>query len=308
MTKAGERRLRKVARSGVVRRLKPLLRKANAGNLDLNAVDAGGTTAAHTAAERGHVPVVLALARAGADLYRKDARGRNVLDAAAAAGQTAVVEALIAPPPFALVAAEPVCAKATDDQDPPVVSDPQDGSDALIGDDAPAAGASQAPRPVTAVRGTALMRTSGDHAPGETSPLLLATKAGALGVVKVLLRLGANPDQVPGPHGRLPLHWACAKANVDITAALLDGGADPYALTSDGESAIDIAGSGDVARLVRLAQLAPEPEPVLDAIGPHLVTDLAADAESGALAAFMDYAPAALPKPKKKRRKRRKKT
>ena len=66
-----------------------------------------------------------------------------------------------------------------------------------------------------------------------------------LGLVRLLLEAGADPDHRDPDTGRTALHDAVAAGpdgeGTDVVRALLDAGADVNATTSDGASALDIS-------------------------------------------------------------------
>lgn len=73
-------------------------------------------------------------------------------------------------------------------------------------------------------------------------------------VVRVLLAAGADPDfRDAAPRSETPLHWAASSDDVDVAAALIDGGADVEAPNGSIGSPLDNAigyGCWHVARLL----------------------------------------------------------
>ncbi len=87
---------------------------------------------------------------------------------------------------------------------------------------------------------------------GNGSKLAVINSAAAsnnAGLVKTLLREGANPDaQQQG--GFTALHAAAQHNNAEMIQALLDGGADASLCADDGKAAADMAGP-EVAKLLK---------------------------------------------------------
>jgi ankyrin repeat protein len=76
-----------------------------------------------------------------------------------------------------------------------------------------------------------------------------AASSNHAGLVKMLLREGANPDaQQQG--GFTALHAAAQHNNVEMIQALLDSGADVSLRADDGKTAADMAGT-DVAKMLK---------------------------------------------------------
>jgi uncharacterized protein len=72
-----------------------------------------------------------------------------------------------------------------------------------------------------------------DRRGGSRTPLHIATDwpgyfPNGPAVVRLLLDAGADPDApaTGGQHSETPLHWAASSDDVDVAAALIDGGAD----------------------------------------------------------------------------------
>lgn len=70
-------------------------------------------------------------------------------------------------------------------------------------------------------------------------PLHRAAGAGSAGVVRRLLRAGADPN-VPGESGP-PLFWAAGSKHADVVALLLRAGADPNKLSQQGMTPLAMA-------------------------------------------------------------------
>jgi ankyrin repeat protein len=82
---------------------------------------------------------------------------------------------------------------------------------------------------------------AGADASGRT-PLHWAARGGFDDVVRVLLLAGGDAD-TPTADGRTPLHWAAKHGHADIVEHLLRCGADPARPTADGRTAIHWAAS-----------------------------------------------------------------
>jgi len=72
------------------------------------------------------------------------------------------------------------------------------------------------------------------------SPLHSACASRSVGVVKLLLEHGADPNAVEG-NGLTPLHTAAGNGNREIVTMLLEAGADRALRSSDGSTAADVA-------------------------------------------------------------------
>ena len=72
------------------------------------------------------------------------------------------------------------------------------------------------------------------------SPLHSACSSRSVGVVKLLLEHGADPNAVEG-NGMTPLHTAAGGGSREIVGMLLSAGADRAARSNDGSSAADVA-------------------------------------------------------------------
>ena len=281
MTKAGERRLRKAARTGKTRRVRIYAKKAASGRLSLDAPDKGGNSAAHLAAASDHGGVLSVLAASGASMGLPNGRGVTPLGVAAACGSAGAVGALTALPRVEGVV--------------------EDGE--VVG----------------VVAGAALVGPDGGES--EEPPLVVAAKGGRDKVVEVLLAAGAHPDGGEGGRRgrrkRSALHWAAARGHVAVVALLLEYGADPYAVSARGEGILEIAANGTAAKLVRQAQKEWDREGgrVVKKIGGRRNTlgpwegvgREVADARKSALGLFLQTAPSSIPPRRKKRRRRRKK-
>lgn len=73
------------------------------------------------------------------------------------------------------------------------------------------------------------------------TPLLIASEAGSLDLVKAILATGANINRKSGEDGSTALHGAVGThGTADIVKYLLDNGADPNATDNDGETPLDV--------------------------------------------------------------------
>jgi ankyrin repeat protein len=195
----------------------------------------GGWTPLHLAVAEGRPEVVQVLLDAGADLSARTEHGRTPLHVALQFAPDLVEPLRAAGAPI-----DAASAAYLDDveqltrhlDDGARLSDPKAGVDLLSW--AAAGGA---------VRTARLLLERGADADG--GALHAAAGRGRLELVRVLLSAGADVDRRDPETGRAPLHEAVsAGPGVDAPAvvrALLDGGADVNATTSDGASALDIS-------------------------------------------------------------------
>ncbi len=84
------------------------------------------------------------------------------------------------------------------------------------------------------------------------SPLLLAVRAGHVHVIQALLRAGADPGQRGGVNDWTPLMHAVHKNQERSAIALLEGGADPNAITGHAETALMMAAGYGQTGMVRI--------------------------------------------------------
>ena len=88
--------------------------------------------------------------------------------------------------------------------------------------------------------------------PGQDGPIFVCILGGSVHGLQTFLELeallegGADPN-LRGLSGLPPLHWAVYYHRLDHAQILLNFGADPYALTADGDTLMDIANSGSTA-------------------------------------------------------------
>src|SRR5688572_24198457 len=76
---------------------------------------------------------------------------------------------------------------------------------------------------------TNLARAVNPEAPhGGWTGLHTAAQQGHVGVVRVLLEHGADPNAREEGDNTSPLHWAAARGDIEIVRALLDAGSDAH--------------------------------------------------------------------------------
>jgi len=73
------------------------------------------------------------------------------------------------------------------------------------------------------------------------SPLHGAAASGHSTVVRLLLKLGANPNIAANDTGLTPLHWASGSGNLSAVRALVRGGADMQTKDKMGRTPQDLA-------------------------------------------------------------------
>ncbi len=81
-----------------------------------------------------------------------------------------------------------------------------------------------------------------------------AVKAGAPGVIKVLLDHGADPNVQATQFKYTPLHKAAERGRANIVRWLLESGADPMIKDNSGRTPMECAGKADVKALLQLAR------------------------------------------------------
>ena len=83
------------------------------------------------------------------------------------------------------------------------------------------------------------------------SPLLLAATSGHIGLVRILLEYGSDPD-LRNFDGVTALHNAVFEKHYDIVAMLLDSGADPNIKDRLGNTAFHLAEISNDSRIIGL--------------------------------------------------------
>ena len=85
-----------------------------------------------------------------------------------------------------------------------------------------------------------------NHISGGYTPLFLAIRSKSPGMVKLLIKEGADVNLVADKdYGKTPLMYAIEKNNIKIIKALVENGADLNAKDNDGESVLDYVEKGD---------------------------------------------------------------
>jgi ankyrin repeat protein len=85
--------------------------------------------------------------------------------------------------------------------------------------------------------------------PEGESPLLVASFAGNLEIVRKLLTGGADP-LFTDPRGVTALHVAALQGHIDCVRALLLGGANPQATSRSGKKPADVAKTPQIRQLL----------------------------------------------------------
>ncbi|KAG2500109.1 hypothetical protein HYH03_001691 [Edaphochlamys debaryana] len=171
----------------------------------------------HAAARLDRVGAVEALLAAGADVDARDGAGRTALFVAAAEGRQAAAEALLQ------AGARPNAA-AHDGWTPFGIA-AAGGRVDLVGAMLPKGASVNAPA-----------------AEGGLTALHLASRAGEVGVMEVLLRAHADFERLTACL-QTPLHLASAHGHKRAAGLLLDAGADLTARNADGLAPLDVADS-----------------------------------------------------------------
>lgn len=110
------------------------------------------------------------------------------------------------------------------------------------------------------------------------SPLHYAARRGDLGICQLLLKYSAQVDATTKAGQATPLHRASFMGHSDVVRLLLDHGADPLCLDSDGMTALHKAiEGGHAGTAIILLTAAPQCKSVQDARG-RLPADLSVDA------------------------------
>jgi ankyrin repeat protein len=136
----------------------------------------------------------------------------------------------------------------------------------------------------------------GHNMPADQTPLMLAARNGFLEIVRVLLDAGASVSAVDKRQGEIEgehraLHYAVMGQNRAVVEAILDAGADVNALTSGGDTALNVAiGRGNL----ELMQLLVERGAAVVKSGrkryqPPLLAVAGADVPFGAKSALVDF-------------------
>ena len=180
----------------------------------LDAPDACGYTAAHTAARHGRKEALEVLIEMGASLSMYDSSHMTPLHLAAGNGWEECVGLMLGVP---------------------VTTDPVDGGgrSALL-----LASLKGKEACVTRLLSHGADVTATDA--GGATALHLAVLAGMLGTVQCLLAGGAQCN-VQNGDGATPLYTAAARGEEDITRALLDAGADPNISCCEGNTALMVS-------------------------------------------------------------------
>ena len=190
--------------------------QASGGKI-INSKPGNGAEPIHAAAENGHVEIVRALLRAGADVESTSV-GVTPLIIAAQHGKVNVVKALLQPDIGANIEARSVA----------------DGATALYH----ASGLGYEDVVIELIHAGADINARQRRAGG--FPLLYAAGKGNTQVVRILLQAGADPN-LSADNGMSALQTAAAIDSKDIAQLLLDAGADPLAADHEGRSALHAA-------------------------------------------------------------------
>jgi hypothetical protein len=96
-------------------------------------------------------------------------------------------------------------------------------------------------------------RGLGTYRPGSSTPLHLACDGGCSDMVALLLSHGADVG-ARDSKGRLPLHYACTSGNTVSVKLMLEAGADPGAVDHLGLTPLHLATLGEVRALLTAGQ------------------------------------------------------
>jgi ankyrin repeat protein len=206
---------------------------------DVAARTANGTTALMFAARSGNVDAVASLIAAGADFNaRESVRGLTPAMFAAASNRAAVL-AVLAAHGAKLDATSKVADLAALSRDPAALREFTQGNPTVPGQEpqgsrnGPAAGGrGRGPQTPGVDRNYQLNELVA--AQGGMTPLLLAAREGHLDSVKVLIKAGADVNQVSGGDRTSPLLIATINGQFDLANYLLENGADPNLAAENG--------------------------------------------------------------------------
>jgi ankyrin repeat protein len=206
-----DRKMMRASNDGDSAALEELLQQPR----DPNVTDDSGNMPLHYAARGGHLEPIRLLLEAGADINSKGDAGAMPIHGAAERGHADAVRLLV----------DLGAQKDQPDNDgvTPALSAASRGH-------------------VEIIQFLAEVGANIDHAMDQGgTPLWFAAGHGHLEIVRLLVEAGAKKEQTLTVNGRTPLHMAASCGHLDIVRVLVDAGADCDAITSDGETAGDLA-------------------------------------------------------------------
>jgi len=196
---------------------------------NVNKADKDGETPLYYASYSGQTEAVKVLLKAGADANKADREGITPLWWASKDGRTAVVKLLLA------VRGIDVNKADKKDGTTPLYAASKNGRTAVV--------------KLLIAKGADVNKADKDG----NAPLLLASDMGRMDVVKLLLGAPGIDVNLMNKNGQTPLFWASWQGHTEVVKLLLAEGADPFKKGGGGRTALDVAKTEAVKKLLREA-------------------------------------------------------